>query len=779
MKLGDLLNYAAQAADALAKAHAAGIVHRDLKPSNLMVTGDGRVKILDFGLAKLLVTPLDSSETTILTDPLQTGDGRVVGTPAYMSPEQAEGRPIDSRTDIFSFGALLYEMATGTRAFRGDSTASTLAAVLASTPKPPSQVVPTLPRELERIIIRCLRKEPSRRFQFMADLAVELEEIKTESSERIETAHVPAPRRRWRWVVAAAATFTLIAAGAWSFWPRTRAAGPPTVTSLTTYNGSETQPALSPDGAYVAFVWTGEEQNNSDIYVKPVDAVTPLQLTTDPLPDMLPEWSPSGREIAFTRMQADGRGAIYVSPNIPGSEHKVADVRRTGAGLQFTPAPSWTPDGRWLIVADLTSNDGENGLFLIGVESGQRRAIVTAPLAKVRYVGAKVSPSGDAIAYVGCNVAGTAGCDIWLQPLGADLSAQGDARRLTEFHGGISGLSWMPDGRSLVATASSSQIAFAYLWRVPLSGEKPTRLDWAGSQVYTPTVSATERRLVVARDLSDLDIWRFDLSTPGTPPSRHPASSSLADADPEFSPDGTQIAFASARSGREQEVWIARSDGTGGATLLTRGAAGRDRGSPRWSHDGKRIVFDSRSEDGVRRAYVIDAAGGRSRPASDYHANFPSWSLDDKWIYFGSNRSGRMEVWRVPSDGGTPVQLTREGGDAPRVSTDGTLYYRRESTLYAKPLAGGPDQPIVEGVTGILSAYLPFGNEVFYVVAPEPSRSNLLELRAIDVTTRKSRSISRFEGSTASGLTVAPDGKAALLAVFKVARDLILVENFQ
>ena len=121
--------------------------------------------------------------------------------------------------------------------------------------------------------------------------------------------------------------------------------------------------------------------------MKPVDAVTPLRLTTDPLPDLSPEWSPSGREIAFTRMQADGRGAIYVSPPIPGSEHKVADVRRTGAGLQFIPAPRWTPDGRWLVVADLTSNDGENGLFLIGVESGQRRAIVTAPLAKVRYGG--------------------------------------------------------------------------------------------------------------------------------------------------------------------------------------------------------------------------------------------------------------------------------------------------------------------------------------------------------------------------------------------------------
>ena len=407
----------------------------------------------------------------------------------------------------------------------------------------------------------------------------------------------------------------------------------------------------------MAFVWTGEEQNNSDIYVKPVDAVTPLRLTTDSLPDLSPEWSPSGREIAFTRMQADGRGAIYVSPNIPGSEHKVADVRRTDTGRQFIPAPR-TPDRRRLVVADLTSNDGENGLFLIGVESGQQRAIVTAPLATVRYGGAVVSPSGDAIAYVGCDVAGTAGCDIWLQPLGADLSAQGEARHLTEFHGAFTGLSWMPDGRSLVATVSISQPAFAYLWRVPLSGEKPTRLDWAGAQIYKPTVSTTGRRLVVVRDLSDLDIWRFDLSTPGTPPSLHPASSTLADGDPEFSPDGTQIAFASARSGRDQEIFIARSDGTG-ANSLTRGAAGRDRGSPRWSHDGKRIVFDSGSEDGVRRAYVVDVAGGSPRPASDDHATFPSWSLDDKSNLF------RVESIRsIRPQGGVAGSLRRRSPGA-------------------------------------------------------------------------------------------------------------------
>ena len=143
MKLSELLHYAIPAADALAKAHASGIVHRDLKPSNIMITGDRRVKVLDFGLAKLTATaPSDSAETTIQQDPVRTGEGWVVGTPAYMSPEQAEGKPVDARSDIFSFGAVLYEMSTGVSPFRGESAASTLAAVLTSTPNPPSQTAP-------------------------------------------------------------------------------------------------------------------------------------------------------------------------------------------------------------------------------------------------------------------------------------------------------------------------------------------------------------------------------------------------------------------------------------------------------------------------------------------------------------------------------------------------------------------------------------------------------------------------------------------------------------
>jgi len=181
LRLNELLDYAIQTADALSKAHAAGIVHRDLKPGNIMVTEEGRVKVLDFGLAKLSEpTPLAEHEETRTIKP-ETEDGAIVGTISYMSPEQAESKPVDVRSDIFSFGAVLYEMATGAGAFQGGSKVSTLSAILRENPRPPSELAAGVPRDLDKIVARCLRKDPARRFQNMTDLKLALEDLKEDS----------------------------------------------------------------------------------------------------------------------------------------------------------------------------------------------------------------------------------------------------------------------------------------------------------------------------------------------------------------------------------------------------------------------------------------------------------------------------------------------------------------------------------------------------------------------------------------------------------------------
>ncbi len=304
MKLGEALKIAVQIADALARAHSAGILHRDLKPANVMVDERGQVKILDFGLDKLTEQLQEKDSASAATADIGgkpiTEEGVIVGTVSYMSPEQAEGKKVDARSDIFSFGSLLYEMVTGQQVFRGDTKLSTLAAIISKEPAaPPSEI----PHDLEKVISRCLRKDPARRFQYMADLKVALEELK-EESDNGKLAGVtfipPKSRRRATWVAIVLGASALGAVIFWILWPTDRSVQPSmTAVPLTSYPGSESLPSFSPDGNYVAFVWDGEKQDNDDIYVKSIGPGTPIRITTNPEHDYDPEWSPDGRHILF------------------------------------------------------------------------------------------------------------------------------------------------------------------------------------------------------------------------------------------------------------------------------------------------------------------------------------------------------------------------------------------------------------------------------------------------------------------------------------------------
>ena len=759
LPLRDALHYAIQVADALAAAHAAGIVHRDLKPGNIMLTGPasghpGLVKLLDFGLARRV--QLEEGHDTTLTM-----EGEILGTPAYMSPEQAQGKPADARSDIFSFGSVLYQMVTGRRAFEKDSNISTLAAVVQEEPRPlPSSV----PRDLERVITRCLRKDPKRRFQHIDDVRVALLELKEESeSGRLpEAAAAPARQRAWRWAPAAVLVLALLGVALWFMKRRAAPLPQPSVVPVTTYPGSQIDPSFSPDGKQIAFSWGGEKGDKFSIYVKLLGETNALRLTTSPTGDSYPAWSPDGKRIAFRR--AGSHGGIYTVSALGGAERKVAGIV---SGYQM----SWSPDGKWLAMAVNTQED--RGIFLLPVEGGEPRRI-SNPKPPAFDHSPAFAPDGHGLAYADCT--SRYSCDVYVQELGSGYLGQGSPRQITRQGVAIPGLTWSRDGGSLIYSASHSAATLPYLWRTGIDGRQPPqRLEVAGPMAVAPSASPTASRVVFSRSLSDYDIWRYHMNG-GMEPF---IVSSLHDSGPQFSPDGTRIAFESDRSGEAMEIWAAQADGSK-PVQMTNGP-GRYQGSPSWSPDGRWIAFDSQGQDGHWGNYVMDAAGSAPRRITFGPSNeaMPFWSRDGKWLYFRSDRTRRQEIWRVPFAGGPQEQVTRNGGYTAYESVDGqTLFYTKgrggSEPLFARLLSGGAERQVLPSI--YVKSFFPVAEGIYYI---GPWSGEYFPLEFFQFSSNSSQSLAKIGRWVGEGLSVSPDRKTILFArSVNNGAHLMMIENF-
>ena len=637
------IDYAIQIANGLAAAHEHDIAHRDIKPANLFVTRDGRIKILDFGLAKLLGADAagDATETVTLGG-VQIGP--VIGTPMYMSPEQVRGLRIDHRSDIFSFGTVLFEMLAGFPPFRRSTTADTLSAIVNDEP-PGLNVAGPVHAALEPIVRHCLEKEPGARFQSARDLVFHLETV----SHATDAKPVQAPRRRISKRTAALISaplgvLAMALAGylAWrGFAPAAESPILPSVRRITDFQGLEESPSISPDRRSVAF--TGNVNGRRQVFVRLVAGGPPLQITKDAVDHQLPRWSPDANSILYfsPAEPGDAQGTVWSIPALGGAPRRViasiggADVSRDGRVTCFSVV------------------DGHIQLLTSALDGSDVRTVTRSDAGYHRYP--RWSPDRRWIAYQrGDNVR----FDIFV------VSANGgEPRQLTHDRNIMSGLAWLPDSTGVVYGSSRGYtvpyLSPLRLWEARLDGMARAITP---AEVWYEQPDVHDSGLVAAaRIRMRFDVWLFPFGREATENVRQalPITRQTGQVlTPTASPDGDQVAFLS-DSGGHANLWVTSTRNGDSRQITFEDDVDVSVGAPVWSPVGDSIAFVSSKgltgfEFGV---WVVNADGSNLRNLARSGLGM-AWSPDGRFVYYSDTSARALK--KVDASGGTPVTVRSE-----------------------------------------------------------------------------------------------------------------------
>ena len=672
--LRTLLGWLAQAADGIAKAHAAGIVHRDLKPSNIMVSEDGFAKVLDFGLAKLVEprggAPGESTAPT-QTDHA-TGEGMLLGTVGYMSPEQVQGKPVDARSDVFSFGCILSEAATRKRPFASESSVETLHRILHDKPAPIEALAPGVPAELRRVIRRCLAKNPEQRLQSMKDLSIELHEIADEfetlsasaSSGSGDSAIATAVRRGPGAAMLAAAAVVTVAAiafGGWAWWRAAHAVREASAATVRawpqTSDGEVTDCALSRDGRFLAYIrgiagnsslHVRQVATGSDVVVVPPSAL-PLDFVT---------FSPDGDHVLFCRRRADAPSyrALEEAPSMGGPERERA--------FDVDSRVSFSPDGKRICFRRFDQRAAVTRIIVRELDSGQER-VLAAVHEPTTVPGPPVwSPDGRDVAVLEQTL------PIYAAVI-AEYGAESGARREIFRRPGsfFHDLTWLPGGRELAVAGTDPHVSpgnQVFLVSVADGALRPLTNDT--SDYYSLTTAAAETALAVVRGSAIANVWMADAATG----------------------DAQKITSATTA---EASTW----DATPG-----------DDGS---------VVYSS-MQDQVVGLWYLPAAGGVPRRISTP----PGWAVTpyrvgEQVVYFGYDLQGGGHVYRVVPNGGDSERLTSGHGEQVLAASSHGGYFIYALADSAKGLWS---MPVTGGVPRLIS-----GAAVSGWVSPSPDGAHV------------------------------------------------------